>query len=319
MRSDYEHNAAIIKLAAVWLLILCGFQINIRAQDDLIRVDTELVLIPATVLDGNGKYVTSLTQADFRIVENGVEQDVALFETIGQPFTVLLLIDQSGSMIERNRTTNKAVNAFIKQLRPDDLIVIGTFGDKVADVLFQPVWAKDIKGDIDVADYSGKGRLRISNAPRHAIDLLTKKIGGRKAVVLFSDGIIQSEERPTADLLLAEAPNLIINTVQLDYTIDSNYTGENRKYLARLVEKADEFMRGLAEKSGGRHYKITGKAEVPKIFVEIADDLSHQYNLGYYPKSAAARQKSEIRRIRVETKQPNLTVRARESYVPRNP
>lgn len=316
MRNRYENKSALIKFAAALLLILAGFSIGVRAQDDAIRVDTELVIIPATVLDSGGKYITALKREDFRIVENGVEQEIALFEPTGQPIGVLLLIDRSGSMNERGRAVNKAVNLFIKRLRPNDLLVIATFAGK-PDVLIQPMRAGDIRGDIDLADITGKGRVRIKNASKHAIELMRNKIGGRKSIVLFSDGIVQSQERPTADLLLAEAKETIIHTIQLDYSVDSNLPADSREYLHALVEKADEFMRDLAQKSGGRRYKISGEETIEKVFLEMAGELEHQYNLGYYPKQGE--QKSQVRRIKVETRQPNLIVRARDAYVADKP
>lgn len=304
-------NRTLKKLAVVLLLNLSAFSICIRAQDDAIRVNTELVIIPTTVLDGSGRYVTALKREDFRIVENGVEQETALFEPTGKPVSVLLLVDRSGSMNESSRAVNKAVNLFIKHLRADDLLIIATFAAK-PDVLFQPVRVGDIRGDVDLTDISGKGRVRIKGASKHAIELMRNRIGGRKSIVLFSDGIVQSEERPTADLLIAEAKDTTVHTIQLEYSINPNLADDSRQYLRNLTDKATEFMRDLAEKSGGRYYKISAEQSIEKIFVEMASELEHQYNLGYY--SQQTEQKPQIRRIKITVKQPSLTVRAREYY-----
>lgn len=314
MRNNCRNIQNLVKLALVLLLILCGVSFRVRAQDDAIRVDTELVIVPATVLD-NGKYVNSLKKEDFRIVENGVEQNIELFESNAQPITVLLLVDRSGSMTERGRTANKAVNQFIKRLRADDLVIIATFAGK-PDLLFQPVRVGEIRGDIDLGDVFGKARFRIKDAPKHAVELMRNKIAGRKSIVLFSDGIIQTEERATADLLAAEARDTTVHTIQLDYPIDEHATDESRQYLQNLVAKADEFMRDLAQTSGGRSYKITHET-IEKTFVEMADELENQYYLGYYPKQTE--QKSKVRRIKIETRQPNLTIRARDAYVTDKP
>lgn len=312
MRNGYGNSRTVRKLAIVLLLILESFAIGVRAQDDVIRVDTELVIIPATVLDGSGKYVTGLKQEDFRIIENGVEQEAVLFESTGKPSSVLLLVDRSGSMSERSRAVNKAVNLFIKHLRADDLLVIATFADK-PDMLLQPMRVGDIRGDVDLADNWSKGRVRIKEASKHAIELMRNKIGGRKSIVLFSDGIVQSQERPTADLLVAEAKDTTVHTIQLDYSVNSNLPDDSRQYLHNLVEKADEFMRDLARKSGGRHYKISAEQTIEETFIEMAGELKYQYNLGYYPKQTE--QKSQIRRVKITVKQPHLTVQAREYYI----
>ena len=97
-----------------------------QGDDDVIRVDTNLVTILASVINRDAKYITDLRKEDFQIFENGVSQDVAFFAPVEQPFTILFLLDVSGPipyLVELAR----AANAFASQLRPDDQLMAISF------------------------------------------------------------------------------------------------------------------------------------------------------------------------------------------------
>ena len=86
--------------------------------DEVVRVETSLVTVAATVTDSKGRYVSNLRQEDFRITENGVEQKIAYFEPVEKPFTVALLLDTSGSAAFRLEDIQKAALAFMISSNP---------------------------------------------------------------------------------------------------------------------------------------------------------------------------------------------------------
>ncbi|MBA2705678.1 MAG: hypothetical protein H0U60_17710 [Blastocatellia bacterium] len=99
-------------------------------ENDVVRVSTSLITVPAEVMDRNGRYIGSLRKEDFRVFENGVEQELSYFASVEQPFTVALLLDVSGSTQPRLQAIRAAANAFIKRLRPNDRLLIISFDGK---------------------------------------------------------------------------------------------------------------------------------------------------------------------------------------------
>src|SRR5690606_39695169 len=92
-------------------------------EDDVIRVETNLVTMPVSVLDRNGRFVTGLTQRDFRIFENGKEQKVDYFQSVEQPFTVILMIDVSPSTQYKIDEIQDAATAFVDHLPANDRVL----------------------------------------------------------------------------------------------------------------------------------------------------------------------------------------------------
>ena len=101
------------------------------SEGDVVRIDTSLVTVPVSVLDRNGRFIPGLTQQDFRVFENGVEQPIAYFEPTEKPFTVALVLDVSASTRFHLWQIKEAAIAFAKQLRPQDRVLVVTFSDEV--------------------------------------------------------------------------------------------------------------------------------------------------------------------------------------------
>src|SRR6185312_13769170 len=93
-------------------------------EGDVIRFDTALVMVPVTVLDRNGRYVPLLRREQFRLEENGVEQKIAYFATTDAPFSVVLLIDTSGSTDFRLKDIQDAAIKFVDRLKPTDSVMV---------------------------------------------------------------------------------------------------------------------------------------------------------------------------------------------------
>nr|MDQ3746856.1 hypothetical protein [Acidobacteriota bacterium] len=96
-------------------------------EDEVVRVSTSLVTVPVGVLDRQGRFVPGLSQGQFRLFENGVEQEIAYFEGAEKPFTVALLLDMSDSARLKQKDIQDAAIAFVEQLRPDDRVIVAVF------------------------------------------------------------------------------------------------------------------------------------------------------------------------------------------------
>ena len=307
LRSKISYFAAIASLALVFIPALVG---NLYSQDETIRVETDLITIPTLVLDRNGRYVTDLNRADFRVFEDGIEQKMTLFESVEQPFAVFLLLDRSGSMANHFTELEKASNAFVAQLRPDDNLFVATFANDVV-TLISGVKAKNIKKDIKIRSRLGDNDTRIYDAVDHALKKL-KKIKGRKAIVLFSDGAGSGLYASRKDnIQKAEENEALIYTIQ--FNTFKNIRPYNVKLFLKGIEDAGSYMWALPRITGGRDFQIETIADLAGTFRMIVEELGKQYSLGYYP--ARPGKPGERRQINVKVNRPDVAVRSRNEVV----
>ena len=158
-----------------------------------IVVDTKLVTIPVRVMDRKGGFVAGLKKENFKVFEDGVEQEVALFSNDSQPFTVALVLDMSYSAKFKAAEIQNAAIEFIDQLRPNDRVTVISFDEEVR-VLCEPTSdRKTIYGAIR------KAQISTGTSLYEAVDLTIndrlRKIEGRKAMVLFTDGVDTTSRR----------------------------------------------------------------------------------------------------------------------------
>ncbi|HZE62556.1 MAG TPA: VWA domain-containing protein [Pyrinomonadaceae bacterium] len=292
-------------------------------ENDVVRVSTNLITVPAEVMDRNGRYIGNLRKEDFRIFENGVEQELSYFAAVEQPFTVALLLDVSGSTQSRLEAIRGAANAFIKRLRPNDRLLLISFDGKI-NVLTEAVTLSELRTKRVRLDAVNDGTL-LYDAVDVALNQKLAAIQGRKAIVLLTDGVDGGSKQSSLkhNLRDAEESSAVIYTVQyntlpelparLSRIVNTKVRSRMESKLTREYAVGSDYLRSLAEKTGGRIYSADNLSDVPAAFNAITEELGRQYSLGYYPVSAA--QAGETRDIKVRTRQPNLIIRARESYL----
>lgn len=162
-------------------------------SDEEIKVETNLVTMPVSVLDRDGRFVSGLQQRDFQIMENGVSQKIEYFQSVEQPFTVVLLIDVSPSTKFQIGEIQNAAITFVNQLRSNDRVMVIAFDEKVR-VLSQPTSNRaQLRNAIMMADF-GDG-TSLYEAVDHALNRELRNIQGRKAVVIFTDGVDTTSRR----------------------------------------------------------------------------------------------------------------------------
>ena len=317
-------------------------------DDEVVRVESTLVTIPVSVLDRDGRFIPALGKDDFRIIEDGVEQQVAYFATVESPFTVALVLDTSGSTQFRLEDIQTAAIAFVDQLRPEDRVLVVSFDDEIRFLSEATSDRRQLREAIRRTRPGGGTRLY------DAFDAVIKqrlaRVEGRKAIVLFTDGVDTSSKRASysGNMRDAEELDALVYPVQYD-TYDSQQSGgggggwpgggggglptslpgiigiiigggrgpvsigrgggATREDYAR----AGRYLRELALLTGGRHHQADDLNYLRQAFSNIAEELRRQYSLGYYPSKQS--QASERRQIKVRVKRPNLVVRARDSYI----
>jgi Ca-activated chloride channel homolog len=265
---------------------------------EVVRVTASLVSVPVSVIDRQGKYVVDLLQKDFRVYEDGVEQSITHFSNIDQPFSVVMLMDTSGSTASFLAQMKNAAKSFVEKLRPLDTVQPVYFHGEI-----KPLTTKRISDPtlLGVAiDRMTPGPLDMGTRLYDAVDFglsVLKPVSGRKAVVLFTDGEnTWGKATMKSTLHQAEESDVIIYTLQY-----GNPNPPEQKYL-----------RQLADKTGGRYFLAAGVNTISKSFAEVAEELRRQYVLGYEPNELT--QKGLEREIKVKVLRQRVAVRARRSY-----
>jgi VWFA-related protein len=283
------------------------------SEGDILRTDTSLVTILTKIMRRDGKAASDMHEADFSVYENDVKQDIAFFEPVDRPFSVVLLIDSSTSVEAEFSEIIKATKVLVDRLRPDDQLVVATFNVKMKEVR-KLAKIRNLRGEsIQILRYAGP---RIYDAMDFAASHYLRRWPGRKAVVVLTDGVDFGSFRTTAEGSLHDAEEYDA----LFYTIQY----KTSEFQPRPVEKAQQqneggtaYLRELAEKTGGHYQRAEEMDHLSAAFDSVVKELSAQYSLGYYPSRPP--QPGERRRIRVQVNQPDLVVHTRSSYVFKSP
>lgn len=190
-------------------------------ENGTMKMDTTLVTIPVSVTDRDGRFVPDLAKRDFHIFEDGVEQEIEHLESVESPFNVVLLMDTSSSTAFRYEDMQQAAMEFVEQLRRDDKVMIASFDDSVS------VWCEftNSREEIRRAIYRTKrgGNTKLYDAVDLVVSDALSKVQGRKAVVLFSDGVDTSSRYSTysRSLNLVEESGALAYSVYYDTEMDN--------------------------------------------------------------------------------------------------
>lgn len=311
-------------------------------EGDVIKFDTSLVMVPVSVMDRYGRYVPLLKREQFRLMENGVEQKIAYFATTDSPFSVVLLIDTSGSTSYRLEEIQRAAVNFVSKLKDSDSVMVMSFDDRIKVHCKATTDRDEINRAIHQTRTGGGTRLY------DAVDDILKKqlatIPGRKAVVLFTDGVDTTSHRASYDstIRLAEESDAPIYSVDYDTSgMTSIYGGPGggglpipggRGSVIRIpipgqgggipgapgstqgdYRLAVRYLHALSDSTGGRFYSGDSLYGIDQAFAWIAEELGRQYSLGYYPANHG--KDGERRQIKVKVTEADLVVKSRDSYI----
>jgi Ca-activated chloride channel family protein len=301
-------------------------------QDEAIKLETTLVQIPAVVRDKGGRYVLDLTRQDFEIYEDGLRKPVEFFGTIEEPFSVALVLDTSGSTALQLELIKSSAIAFIDSLRPHDRVMVIGFNDSVEKKCEMTGNREELYSAVRALS-SGEF-TQVYEAVYTAVWEKLRELPGRKAVILFSDGIdTASSEIVAEDTLDAviESEDVIMYAIRYNTRADverklekrvisgqfveggkSISWEEKRRELDRAYREADEYLDQLARLSGGIVERADELIDLKASFRRIADELRQQYLLGYYP--TKKNHPDQDRRVDILVARPGLKVRTRPVY-----
>jgi Ca-activated chloride channel family protein len=263
---------------------------------DIIRITANLVSVPLTVLNREGQYVVDLHQSYFRVYEDGVEQEIAHFSNVDRPFSVVLLMDTSGSTAPFLDQIKGSAKAFVEQLRASDTVRPVYLHGEIKPLT--KLGTND-RGLLNAAiDQMEPGPVLMSTRLYDAVDFslrISKPESARKAVILLTDGE-NTWGKATMKSTLREAEESDVIIYSLQY-------GDL---------PPDKYLQQLADKTGGHYFKAGDINVIRQSFAGVAEELRRQYLIGYYPSESS--QKRQERKIKVKVNRERVVVRARRSY-----
>jgi Ca-activated chloride channel homolog len=315
-------------------------------DDEIIKIETNLVTMPVSVLDRDGRFISGLQEGDFKIFENGVEQKIDYFQSVEQPFTVILMIDVSPSTQFKIDQIQNAAITFIDKLRPTEQVMVVAFDDKVH--VLSPITNNRamLRNAIRQAQF-GDG-TSLYDAVNVVIDDQLRHIQGRKAVVLFSDGVDTTSRHANYESTLRETEEVdsLFYTIRYD-TSNDMYGGGGPRWpqpqsqrkvtlggiLGAILmggnvnigggssrgqnpgeyAKGKQYLQMLAQNSGGRAFDAQSIYNLDAAFSGIAEELRRQYSLGYYPETVG--KIGDRKQIKIRVMRPGVVVRAKNSYI----
>ncbi len=284
------------------------------------RVSVDWVHLNVSVRErARNRNITDLTLRDFQVLEDGTPQPIERFETTQAPFRLLLLLDTSGSTSRYLKMLKKATLGFTDQLSRDDRIAVAVFNTGTRLV-------QDFTNDRDLVKAAIKGlQSEGSTGFYQALDsCLTntlKGVKGRKAVVVFTDGIddtLQGSFGTAADITYRELFRHVQESDSLIYTIFLDTSKDYRDIFSfdilpeHVFQEARLQLQSIAEQSGGFFYSPRKVHELSPVYAQIARDLRHQYTLVFISNS---NRDGAWRDLDVRIKSdPNLVARHRKGY-----
>ena len=307
----------------------------LHAQQPTFSGANRTVAVYATVTDASGRLVPDLTRDQFQIDDSGKPQELTLFANEIQPITVVMLLDRSTSMRRHFERVEKAAEAFVGVMLPADKARIGSFSDRIQ------VDPRDFTADHDEllrilrTELQFEGPTPLWNAVNVGITALLHQ-QGRRVVLVFTDGMdapmnFSNNNSGLKDVMKrAEEENVMVYAIGFAGSSGGRpsggpggvggragrgYGGGYGGHRGGQPDKPDEGLPKIAAATGGGYFELTSTDDLASTFTRVADELHHQYALGFTPTKLDG--KMHPLTLRVTT--PGLTARARKSYLATTP
>src|SRR5271166_1559749 len=279
---------------------------NSANKQGRIQLNVSLVVLHTTVLDDRGKFVEGLTQENFRVYEDKVEQKLSLYKREDIPVSMGLVIDNSGSMRDKRPQVNEAALTLVQNSNPQDESFVVNFNDDFYLDLDKDFTSSipELKEALERID--ARGSTALYDAIIGSLDHLKKGKKEKKVLLIVTDG-----EDNTSRNSLEKTIREIQKTDTVIYTI-----GLLSQESKRSAKNAKIALTEIALASGGVAYFPENVDDVHSICEQVAHDIRHQYTLGYYPSNVA--KDGSFRSVHVDVISPHgkgkLSVRTRNGY-----
>jgi Ca-activated chloride channel family protein len=314
---------------------------NSQNQDDAVRLRADEVLLNITVTDPYSRQATDLTKNDFIIAEDGQRQDIASFLISSVPVNVVLMLDASGSVAGQIASLRDAAMRFVEKLGPEDQVSVVEFHTNVELIQDWTAKADEVRhslswrfkpGMVMTKDgHSQYGSTSLYDALYTTAEDQLAKVGGRKAIILLTDG-----DDTSSKVTFGQSLDAIIKSGAVVYVVSkarafieeakSQYGGKLGRifgtgaavdtYVSRLIE-AERLMTDLSTRTGGRLYSPLRDDELKDVYGQVAHELKNQYILTYISKNE--QRDGRLRHVKVFLTRSGYSARTRDSYyAPKN-
>jgi VWFA-related protein len=257
------------------------------------RIDSNVVLIHASVTDSHGRFITGLQREDFRIFENKTEQRLRYFSAEETPVSVGLVLDFSHSMSSNFGQLQEAVAQFLRTTNPEDEFCLVEFRDRAELTIGFTHAPEEIQNRVALAQPSG--RTALLDAVYLALRQMKKAHNARKALLIVSDGG-DNHSRYSA----REVENLARESDVETYAIGIG--AQASRGLAEYEAPGARLLDEISEQGGGRYYEIDRSRDLPATAEKIGRELRQQYVLGYV--STDPGRDGRYRRVEVKVLRP---------------
>lgn len=318
---------------SISLTFLAGVALA-QDPDDVINVDSALVRLNVGVVNQSGSPITTLRKEDFKLYEDGVEQKIVRFEPTVAPFSLVMILDMSGSTLSFRQTIRTSALRFIDALAPDDRVAVMEFYDKVNVLNDFTTDRRKIAFSISAAD--GRGKTQLYKALDVALNKLAKEGNRRKAIVVLTDGVdtgvrdvdrqklstipedkmagfIDPEQSQTLQRVLARASaqGVTVYPLALPTGDPSNLIDPSPIQYA-MFKAARERLGILATRTGGRLNTIKSLEQMGRLYAEVAGDIRSLYTIEYQPSNDD--RDGKWREIKIEVSRKDVISRTRPGY-----
>jgi len=312
--------ASLILASAVALLDLRAQQPPSQQKEQegfKIGVEVGLVTVPVTVRKPGGGFYKGLPQSAFRILEDGVEQEILTFAQEGVPTRLAIVLDSSGSVRSEWGSIKRATRKFVEHLKPDDEFALITFNTETRlkmdwgrkadrlDAVLTSVYCKDNTNLWDAVWVVGRD--------------LFKGVTEKKAVIIMSDGLDNNSSVSYKEALDAavrsEAMFYVVSkteAVRQMILYEQAAAGIYQNIPAEVFLQADVALRKLSYETGGRVLYPNSFGQLDNIYAEVDEELRSQYTLGYISTNKV--KDGTYRRIQTGVTAPDAIISARPGY-----
>ena len=320
-------------------MFLAFSTIHAQSQEPIetIKIDTNLISVPVIVSDRENRYVHDLKVEAFRLFDNQVEQKIAFFDSGEEPLNVVLMLDTSLSTSGAIKDIKKAAKAFLKELRPQDRAMIVTFDWQEQKLSTLTSNRKELESAVNEAKVGKMAGTVLHDSLIDVSSRVLQPIRGRKAIILLSDGNDHGSSITPDELLRSETEaDAMIYSIYyrpealrflgppgpppfpfpqpFDNAAPQRPRGGRRGGLRGLGYDGYDLMEKLSEVTGGRFYQGETR-NLKDTFALIAEELRHQYRLGFYPDEL--KRDGSVHSLAVKVNLPDVSVRSRREYLAR--
>ena len=283
------------------ILVAATLTVAAGQETPTFKATTQIVSVPATVLDSQGRLVPNLEQDEFTVLDNAKPQTITFFQNETQPFTVVVMLDYSASMTNSLDLLRAAAEQFLLRMLPRDKGQVGAFSDRIE---FSGAFTND-RDDLISAlrDLQYGNPTRLWDAVDQSIDML-KPVEGRKIVLVFTDGDDTYSKTGFGTVLDHAKQNEV-----MVYAIGLQSTYFNGQRMVR--SQPDRSLKKIAEETGGGYFELKKTDELAPTFTRVAQELHSLYTIGFSPAVLDGKE----HKLDLKMKQAGMVARARKPYI----